>query len=377
MQQVLIHVIPIFFALYAYVSLFSKTRLHGVIKAILLILIVLACQYPAFCRSFFVGYDTRVPHLGIVLYSWLFATQLLLVIFSFAKDCFALVYRLSKKQHLPHQNSTAIGFLALCVALSSWGSYCALSQPGVYQLEVRIKNLPQGLDGFTIAQLSDIHASALLDRDRLVHIVEKTNALKPDLIAVTGDIVDGKTEARFQDVLPLKELKAPYGVFAVEGNHEHYVEYDAWMKAFPKLNLIVLHNSHQILNVRGSSLAVVGITDPMAVRYHRDVPDIKKAMQGIPAGITAILLSHQVKYSREYAQYPIALQLSGHTHGGQIFGMHWLAQIINKGFVKDRYQIGDMLLYVNRGTGLWYGFPIRLGIPSEITLVTLKQENSR
>ena len=374
MQQVLIHVIPIFFALYAYVSLFSKTRLHGVIKAILLILIVLACQYPAFCRSFFVGYDTRVPHLGIVLYSWLFATQLLLVIFSFAKDCFALVYRLIKKQHLPHQNSTAIGILALCVALSSWGSYSALSQPGVYQLEVRIKNLPQGLDGFTIAQLSDIHASALLDRDRLVNIVEKTNALKPDLIAVTGDIVDGKTEARFQDVLPLKELKAPYGVFAVEGNHEHYVEYDAWMEAFPKLNLIVLHNSHQILNVRGSALAVVGITDPMAVRYHREVPDIKKAMQGIPTGITAILLSHQVKYSREYAQYPIALQLSGHTHGGQIFGMHWLAQIINKGFVKDKYQIGDMLLYVNRGTGLWYGFPIRLGIPSEITLMTLRQE---
>ena len=102
---------------------------------------------------------------------------------------------------------------------------------------------------------------------------------------------------------------------------------------------------------------------------------IKKAMQGVPPDATAILLSHQVKYSRDYAKYPIALQLSGHTHGGQIFGMHWLAQIINKGFVKDKYQIGDMLLYVNRGTGLWYGFPVRLGIPSEITLVTLKREN--
>ncbi len=98
-------------------------------------------------------------------------------------------------------------------------------------------------------------------------------------------------------------------------------------------------------------------------------------MSGIPEGTVSILLSHQVKYSRDYAKYPIALQLSGHTHGGQIFGMHWLAQIINKGFVKDKYQIGDMLLYVNRGTGLWYGFPIRLGIPSEITLVTLKKKN--
>ena len=373
MQQVLIHVIPLFFVLYVYVSLISKTRLHIAIKGLLLVLILIGSQYPAFCRSFFVGYDNKIPHLGIVLYSWLFATQLLLILLTIVKDIIALSYRLITKKALPHPSTTAVSLLSVSMILSALGSYGALSQPPIYQLDVQVKGLPDALDGFTIAQLSDIHASALLDRERLVKVVERTNELKPDLIAVTGDIVDGKTEVRLQDVLPLKKLHAPYGVYAVEGNHEHYVEYDAWMKAYPTLNLRVLHNSHEIIDVNGAQLAIAGITDPMAVRYHRDVPDIAKAMQGIPKGVTTILLSHQVKFSREYAKYPIALQLSGHTHGGQIFGMHWLAQFLNKGFVKDRYQIDDMVLYVNRGTGLWYGFPIRLGIPSEITLVTLKK----
>lgn len=375
MQQVLIHVIPVFFALYMYVSLFHKTRLHVSIKGILLVLILLSCQYPAFCRSFFVGYDDRVPHLGIVLYCWLFSTQLILILFALAKDAVGLIYRLARKTSLPHPTTTAVSLLGLSMLIAAFGSYSALSQPAVYRLDVPIKNLPPALDGFTIVQLSDIHASPLLDRNRLVKIVERTNALKPDLIAVTGDIVDGKTEARLSDVLPLKDLKAPYGVFGIEGNHEHYVDYSAWMATYPTLNLIMLENSHRLLNVNGAKLAIVGITDPMAARYHREYPNIKKAMQGVPPDATAILLSHQVKYSRDYAKYPIALQLSGHTHGGQIFGMHWLAQIINKGFVKDKYQIGNMLLYVNRGTGLWYGFPVRLGIPSEITLVTLKREN--
>ena len=375
MQQVLIHVIPIFFALYMYVSLFHKTRLHWAIRGVLLFLFLISCQYPAFCRSFFVGYDDRVPHLGIVLYCWLFSTQLLLVLATFAKDFVGLIYRLVRKTKLPHPTTTAVSLLSIAMLIAAFGSYSALSQPPIYRLDVPIKNLPDSLDGFTIAQLSDIHASPLLDRSRLVKVVERTNALKPDMVAVTGDIVDGKTEARLQDVSPLKELRAPYGVFAVEGNHEHYVDYDAWMATYPTLNMTVLHNSHRILDVNGAKLAIVGITDPMAARYHREYPDVKKAMSGIPEGTVSILLSHQVKYSRDYAKYPIALQLSGHTHGGQIFGMHWLAQIINKGFVKDKYQIGDMLLYVNRGTGLWYGFPIRLGIPSEITLVTLKKKN--
>ena len=191
-------------------------------------------------------------------------------------------------------------------------------------------------------------------------------------IAITGDIVDGKTEARLHDVAPLADLVAPYGVFGIEGNHEHYAAYEAWMRVLPTLNFDMLFNEHRFIKKDGATIALAGITDPMAQRYHRSEPNVEKAIEGIPENMPIILLSHQVKYTKDYAKYPIALQLSGHTHGGQILGMHWLAQFLNKGFVKDYYRVGDLQLYVSRGTGLWYGFPIRLGISSEITLITLK-----
>lgn len=372
MQQVLIHVVPLFFALYTYVSLYSKTKAHPVIKAIVLVLILFSSQYPAFCRSHFMGYGHSIPHFGIVLYCWLFATQLLMILFGFGKDLVAVLYRLKTRKPLPHPTTTGVCLTTAAMALAAWGSYAALSQPPIYRLDITIKNLPQAFDGFTIAQLSDIHASPLLDRNRLVKVVERTNALHPDLIAITGDIVDGKTEARLRDVAPLADLVAPYGVFGIEGNHEHYAAYEAWMQVLPTLNIDMLFNEHRFIQKDGSRIALAGITDPMAHRYHRSEPNVAKAIEGIPENMPIILLSHQVKYTNDYAQYPIALQLSGHTHGGQILGMHWLAQFLNKGFVKDYYRVGDLQLYVSRGTGLWYGFPIRLGISSEITLITLK-----
>ena len=134
-----------------------------------------------------------------------------------------------------------------------------------------------------------------------------------------------------------------------------------------------LENEHEIIEKSGQRLAIVGITDPMAKRYDRQEPALNQALRGIPQDATIILLSHQVKQSNIYAQFPIDLQLSGHTHGGQIWGLHWLAQRLNNGFVKGLYRLGEMQLYINRGTSLWFGFPIRLGIESEISLITLKQ----
>ena len=216
-----------------------------------------------------------------------------------------------------------------------------------------------------------MHISALLERSRLEKIIQSTLALKPDLIAVTGDIVDGRVDVRKQDVTPLSKLHAPYGVFAVEGNHDHYVDYDGWMRFLPTLGITVLHNSHQLITRNGQSIAIAGVNDPMAKRYHRELPNIEKALSGLPKEMPIVLLSHQIKNSRDYARHGVALQLSGHTHGGQIFGMHWLAQALNDGFVKGKYDVDGMTLYVNRGTGLWYGFPIRIGIFGEITLFTL------
>ena len=372
MQQVLIHVIPLFFALYAYSSLFARTRLHWAIKGLSIFFIFFASQYPAFCRSFFAGHDQSVPHLGIILWSWLFASQIFLIVLAFLKDAYQhLMKWLCHRAAVPHA-TTAVTLCTLAMFLGAYGTYSALKQPQIRYVTVPVENLSPDLEGFRIVQLSDIHASALLDRSRLEKIVQTTNSLNPDLIAVTGDIVDGRVEVRKQDVMPLAQLHARHGVYAVEGNHDHYVDYDGWMKALPRLGLSVLHNSHVVLQVNGSPLIIAGLTDPMAKRYGRDLPDIRKALDGTQGlGAPIILLSHQPKHSREFLGYHINLQLSGHTHGGQIFGMHWLAQALNDGFVKGAYQLGPTMVYVNRGTGLWYGFPIRLGILGEITVFTL------
>ena len=371
MQQLLIHVIPLFFALYAYISIFGKSHLHWVIKGIALLFIFFASQYPAFCRSFFAGHDDAIPYLGIILWSWLFASQLLLIIFAFLKDIVFCIFNLAGRPILVSKTNLAFVIGTFCMILGAYGSFCALKQPQIRHVTVEIENLPPAFNGFTIAQLSDLHISALLERSRLEKIIQSTLALKPDLIAVTGDIVDGRVDVRKQDVTPLSKLHAPYGVFAVEGNHDHYVDYDGWMRFLPTLGITVLHNSHRLITRNGQSIAIAGVNDPMAKRYHRELPNIEKALSGLPKEMPIVLLSHQIKNSRDYARHGVALQLSGHTHGGQIFGMHWLAQALNDGFVKGKYDVDGMTLYVNRGTGLWYGFPIRIGIFGEITLFTL------
>ncbi len=375
MQQVLIHVIPIFFALYAFKSLFGKTRFHWAAKILIGSVMLIASQYPGLARSFFGNHDQEIPYLGILLLSWLFATQLLMILMAFIKDFFFVIAKVAFNRPIVKHATTGIIITSIATALATWGTYEALRIPPVYTIEVPIKHLPKAFDGFTIAQLSDLHASALLNRERLEKVVEKTNALNADLIVITGDIVDGRVQSRLNDVMPISKLSAPYGVIGIEGNHEHYVDYDGWMKTLPTLGIKMLHNEHVIININGEKLAIIGINDPMAKRYKREMPNLKKALRGVKQQTPKILLSHQIKFSHEYAKEGIDLQLSGHTHGGQIFGMHWIAQMLNTGFVRDAYDVDGMKLYVNRGTGLWYGFPIRLGIGSEITLLTLVHSN--
>ena len=373
MQQILIHIIPIYFAFYAFLSTSYRTTWHWSIKAALCIVLLIASQYAALSRAFYYGYDGLIPHSVLVLFAWLFTVQLFLVLFSLIKDAGLTLRYLKKKS--PFANRAKLSFYTLiaAVAVASWTNYTALKQPPVTEQTIWIKNLPEAFEGYRIAQLSDIHTSALLGRERNKKIVDQTNALHPDLIVITGDLVDGTLEARQNDLLPFSELHAKDGVIAIEGNHEHYVAHEDWRKFFPTLGFHWLENEHEIIEKSGQRLAIVGITDPMAKRYDRQEPALNQALRGIPQDATIILLSHQVKQSNIYAQFPIDLQLSGHTHGGQIWGLHWLAQRLNNGFVKGLYRLGEMQLYINRGTSLWFGFPIRLGIESEISLITLKQ----
>lgn len=263
--------------------------------------------------------------------------------------------------------------LGLSVAFSCLGMFKSVISLEVVEQEVAVKDLPVELDGLRIAQLSDLHVSSVFTRDRVEEIVERTNALKPDLIALTGDFVDGTPQKRGYDLEPLKNLKAKYGVFGIEGNHEHYVDYDGWMRFMPTLGMTWLKNASASVQINGKTVSVIGLTDPMAQRYGRELPDIEKASANVPAQTSLrLLLSHQPKYAALY-KGKADLMLSGHTHGGQVLALNPVVGKLNNGYIRGLYDVGELKLYVNQGTDVWNGFLLRLGTVGEISLLTLKR----
>lgn len=268
-----------------------------------------------------------------------------------------------------------LGLAAL--ALSALGVWQAVRIPDVKHIDVRLEGLPAELDGFTLVQLTDLHASRLLQGDRMRHVVDKTNALTPDLIVITGDLVDGNVRDRLDDVSPLQGLRAPHGVYVVAGNHEYYANYVQWMAHFRSLGLQLLLNEHRLIERDQAAFALAGITDATAARHGQPRPDAHAALAGIAHGMPIVLLSHRPTDAIHNAAAGANLQLSGHTHGGQIIGLHKVVQLANEGYVSGFYQVGDMQLYVSNGAGLWAGFPLRLGRPSEITHITLRRALQR
>lgn len=297
---------------------------------------------------------------------------LVLAILIIARECLSVPLRIIGLpfNYLAKSRAMAVIILVCAAALSTVGMVKSVASLEVIRVDVPVKNLPQELDGLTIAQLSDLHVSSVFTAPRMEKVVQETNALKPDIIAVTGDFVDGTPEKREADLLPLKNLKAKYGVFAIEGNHEHYVDYEGWMKFLPTLNMRLLRNESALLSINGRQVAVLGLTDPMALRYRRELPDINKAARGTQQADLRILLSHQPKYAPFYSS-EAALMLSGHTHGGQVTALEPVISKLNNGYVRGLYPVGPMQLYVNQGTDVWNGFLLRLGTTSEITLMRL------
>ena len=188
-------------------------------------------------------------------------------------------------------------------------------------------------------------------------------------------VVDGEVDVRSEDVAPLAELRARHGVIAVEGNHEHYLDYEGWMKKIPSLGIRLLRNEWRAVEHNGATLVVGGVTDPWARRFGRELPDPIKAFAGAPEKGPRILLSHQPKHARKYDEaVRFDLQLSGHTHGGQLFALTELVAILNAAFVRGWYALKHARLYVHSGSGVWNGFPVRVGVPSEIAVFTLSRK---
>ena len=262
---------------------------------------------------------------------------------------------------------SALAVVLLGGGITLWGLVNARRTAAVVVVEVPMAGLPVALHGFSIAQISDIHIGPTIKRGYLSAIVEAVNALGVDMVAVTGDLVDGSVHDLAHHVAPLAELTSRHGTFFVTGNHEYYSGAPAWVVELRRLGLRVLMNEHVVLQHGGSSLVVAGVTDHGA--HHFDPAqrsDPHAAIAGAPGdALIRVLLAHQPRSAAAAAKAGFQLQLSGHTHGGQFWPWNYFVRL-QQPFTAGLDRLEALWVYTSRGTGYW-GPPKRFGAPSEIT----------
>ncbi len=259
----------------------------------------------------------------------------------------------------------------LAALLTLWGLVNARRTAQVVRVDVPIAALPAALHGFSIAQISDVHIGPTIKRGYLQAIVERINALQADMVAVTGDLVDGSVKELAHHVAPLAGLSSRHGTFFVTGNHEYYSGAHAWVDELRRLGLRVLLNEHVLLRHGDASLALAGVADYSAHHFdesHRSDPHA--AMAGVPdEALVRVLLAHQPRSAAAASRAGFHLQISGHTHGGQFLPWNFFVRL-QQPFTAGLNRWQDLWVYTSRGTGYW-GPPKRLGAPSEITHLRL------
>lgn len=272
--------------------------------------------------------------------------------------------------------------MSVMLLVCGHGAIQGLRVPEVREQELPLAKLPPELDGLRIAVIADLHASPINNAFYVREVVNRTNAAGPDLVVLPGDLIDGDVATQAVNIAALADLNAPHGVWAAPGNHEYYSGYDAWAKVFAGLGLPYLANQAHTITVRGKRLTLSGVGDPAYAQSHNagggvppDIVSVAKQAQAQQAQFH-ILLGHQPKLAREYAaQHSVHLQIAGHTHGGHIRGFdQWVVAPANNGFVRGRYDVGDMVLFVSSGAGLWAGFTLRLGVPAAIDVLVLRSK---
>ena len=260
-------------------------------------------------------------------------------------------------------------YLSLFVTLA--GLVIARRRPGVVEIKIPVVDLPLALHGFSIAQISDVHVGPTIKRGFVEGVVRRVNELKADLIAVTGDLVDGSVQQLSAHTAPLAGLTARHGAYFVTGNHEYYSGERAWTEEIRRLGLRVLKNEHVVLKHDGASLILAGVTDYSA--HHFDPAqrsDPAAALRGAPIDAGAkVLLAHQPSSAMAAANAGYDVQISGHTHGGQFWPWNLFVHFFQP-FSSGLHRLKNLWIYVSRGTGYW-GPPNRFGVPSEITRIRL------
>ena len=280
---------------------------------------------------------------------------------------------ITSDRHRSIINMTNLALIVSIAMLIVYGIVSALRGPKVVEVTVPIEGLHHDLDGFRILQLTDIHAGSTLREPYIRNVADIVQDLDFDLIALTGDLADGQVHNLRQDIAPLGELSAPHGKYFVTGNHEYYMGVEPWMEEARRLGYTVLNNEHRIITRGEGSMILAGISDIEAGRFradHESSPIVSR--EGAPEGLVSVLLAHQPRSIFGAASAGFDLVITGHTHGGQYFP--WMYFVgLQQPYTSGLHRHGKSWIYISRGTGYW-GPPIRVGAPSEITVITLKRK---
>ena len=305
------------------------------------------------------------PWIAMGFFSWL-------LVLTLARDLSlaATAIATAPEIHAAWTVASAAGVMILVPLITVVGFLMATRVARVKDVEVALAGLPESLDGFTIAQITDIHVGPTIKRDFVAGVVERVNRMKPDLVAITGDLVDGRVSELASHTAPLGALASRHGTYFVTGNHEYYSGAPAWIGELRRLGAHVLLNEHVVLEHDGARLAIAGVTDFSA--HHFDPSqrsDPQRAAAGLPREAVKVLLAHQPRSAPMAEKAGFDLQLSGHTHGGQFWPWNLFVRL-QQPFTAGLHRLGRMWVYISRGTGYW-GPPMRFGIPSEITRIRL------
>ena len=313
--------------------------------------------------------------LMLLLLATLLATDVLRILFVLGRAVSARP-RLDPATRLMLVRLLAATVVAVSAVVGAYSIFQGLRDPVVRELRIAVPGLPPALAGTTIVQLTDLHIGATKSRNFAKNVVRRTNALAPDVIVITGDLVEGRFGSIREDMLPLAGLRARLGVFMVTGNHEYYSGLREWLPEFQRLGIRMLRNAHVVIEAeKGGGWELAGIEDWNGRSIEPDGgPDLACALAGHHPTRPVILLSHQPRAIYSAAQAGIGLVLSGHTHGGQIWPFTYLVHL-QQPFLEGLHRVGRTQLYVNPGTGYW-GPPMRLGTRAEITKITLVSDPS-
>ncbi len=343
-------------------------------------LIVLALSIPASMMAWrLLPRNVAIP-VSWIGYVWMGSMFLLLVLlwggelarWGWVKYASIASVNGGRREFLAQLLASGVGVFGL--ALSGWGVWSAIRPVEVKRVAVRLRKLPESLRGLRLVQLTDMHVGLTIGRDFVEDVVQKVNALEPDIVAITGDLIDGSVRDLGASVAPLGEIRSRLGTYFVTGNHEYYSGADSWLSFLEGLGIRALRNEHVELEKNGDAIHLAGVDDWTAHQFgNGHGADVARAVEGRDASKPVVLLAHQPIQFDEAREHGVDLQISGHTHGGQIFPFGFLTRLAQP-FLSGLHRRGDSQIYVSSGTGYW-GPPMRIAAPAEITLIELDPEH--